>query len=168
MKHVAVSCGLRVVELLEKVAWPLFDKYSETDPPGHALTGLTEFLVNEDLLKDIDLPDNVKQTLLKEIKHRLAEKPVKVQAQIEVTCYTEEGIDAIKPSLLAGKKVGKQDQEVEIHLISTPLYRLTTQCMEKQHGIDLLNVAIEAIKTEILSHKGTLTVKEEPVAVELS
>jgi len=166
MKHVAVSCGLKVVELLEKVAWPLYDKYSEGEPPGHALTGLTELLNNEDLLKDIDLPENVKQTLLKEIRHRLAEKPVKVQAIVEVCCFTEEGIDAIKPSLLAGKKVGKQDQEVEIHLVSTPQYRLTTQCMEKQHGIDLLNAAIEAIKAEILAHKGTITVKEEPVATE--
>ena len=41
---------------------------------------------NEDLLKDIDLPENVKQTLIKEIKHRLAEKPVKVQSIIEVIC----------------------------------------------------------------------------------
>jgi len=38
--------------------------------------------------------------------------------------------------------------------------------MEKQHGIDLLNAAIEAIKAEILAHKGTITVKEEPVATE--
>ena len=44
MKHVAVSCGFKVSELLEKVAWPLYDKYSEGEPPGHALTGLTELL----------------------------------------------------------------------------------------------------------------------------
>lgn len=48
MKHTAVTCNMNVLDLLQKVAWPLYDKY-ETDEEegdgGHALDGLNAILL---------------------------------------------------------------------------------------------------------------------------
>jgi translation initiation factor 2 subunit 1 len=41
----------------------------------------------------------LKTDLLTYIKRRLAPQPVKIRADIEVTCFTYEGIDAIKAAL---------------------------------------------------------------------
>ena len=55
---------------------------------------------------------------------------------------------------------------MEINLQSTPIYRVSTHCMDKQSGINLLNDAIAAIKAEITKSKGKMAVKEAPVCVE--
>jgi hypothetical protein len=44
--------------------------------------------------------------LLTYIKRRLAPQPVKIRADIEVTCFTYEGIDAIKAALTEGEEKG--------------------------------------------------------------
>lgn len=52
MKHVAVTCSVDLLTLLQKVSWPLYQKYKVTDeenedeeaPRGHALDGLVEIL----------------------------------------------------------------------------------------------------------------------------
>lgn len=166
MKHVAVTCNIGLEDLLKEIAWPLYEEYENEEGTGHALTGLQDILLEEGKLDKYTIADEVKKTLLKEITHRLAEQPVKVQARIEVTCFTEEGIDAIKPALLAGKAVGDEKRPVDINLQSTPIYRISTHCMDKQSGINLLNDAIAAIKAEITKSKGKLAVKEAPVCVE--
>eukprot|EP00343_Euplotes_focardii_P008595 CAMPEP_0205826196 /NCGR_PEP_ID=MMETSP0206-20130828/27927_1 /ASSEMBLY_ACC=CAM_ASM_000279 /TAXON_ID=36767 /ORGANISM="Euplotes focardii, Strain TN1" /LENGTH=280 /DNA_ID=CAMNT_0053125933 /DNA_START=12 /DNA_END=854 /DNA_ORIENTATION=- len=166
MKHVAVTCNIDLEELLREIAWPLYEEYETEDGNGHALTGLQDILLDESKLEKYKIQDEVKTTLLKEITHRLAEQPVKVQARIEVTCFTPEGIDAIKPALRAGIAVGDEKRPVEINLQSTPIYRVSTHCMDKQSGINLLNDAIAAIKAEITKSKGKMAVKEAPVCVE--
>merc|ERR1712232_829892 len=129
MKHTAVTCGMAVKDLLEKVTWPLYEKYGgDGDEDGeeqHALDGLHDILNDESLLDEYGLDDNVKQCLLKEIKHRLAEQPFKIQAQIDVTCFTAEGIRAIKEALSIGiTKAEENNQTLDINLLSTPTYRL--------------------------------------------
>jgi translation initiation factor 2 subunit 1 len=65
------------------------------------------------------------------VKRRLAPQPVKIRADIEVTCFTYEGIDAIKEALL--------------ELIAPPMYVMTTMTLDKEIGVATLNKAIEAI-----------------------
>jgi len=164
MKHTAVTCKIPVKEILEKVCWPLYDKYyDEEEEQGHALDGLHEILLNESLLDEYNLDENVKSCLLKEIKHRLAEQPFKIQAQIDVTCFTPQGISAIKEALSTGKTYAESINELlEVNLMSTPTYRLITQCADKQRGIDVLNKIIKVIEEAIKEKKGNFALKEEP------
>lgn len=158
MKHVSVSAKVPLRELLEKVAWKFYDEYD------HALTGLINLVKNPELGASLDLDPVVKDILIKEVTHRLSERPVKVQAEVEVTCFTSEGIDAIKPSLIAGK-VLPSGETVEIHLLSTPIYRLVYQCQTKQQGVDVLNESIEIIRKEITQRKGGFNIKTPPNAI---
>merc|ERR1712137_1482012 len=116
MKHTAVTCNMPVIDLLQKVAWPLYAKYEDEEgdeEEGHALDGLNQILLDESLLDEYELEDSVRECLLKEIKHRLAEQPFKIQAQIEVTCFTGEGTLAIKEALNTGKAQPQGDGTVE-------------------------------------------------------
>jgi len=118
---------------------------------------------DESKLDRFDLDDNVKDCLLKEIKHRLAEQPFKIQAQIEVTCFTTQGVLAIKEALLKGRESAEEkNQKLDINLLSTPTYRLITQCTDKQKGIDIINEAIAEIEAAIKERKGNFSVKEQP------
>jgi len=53
----------------------------------------------KDIFAGLDVSAELKNDLLAYIKRRLAPQPVKIRADIEVTCFTYEGIDAIKTAL---------------------------------------------------------------------
>ena len=55
----------------------------------------------------MDISAVIKNDLLTYIKRRLAPQPVKIRADIEVTCFTYEGIDAIKAALGEGEDKSK-------------------------------------------------------------
>lgn len=87
---------------------------------------------------------------------------MKIRGDIEVTCFAYEGIDAIKEALTAGEKHG-----VTIKLIAAPIYVMTLMTLDKEHGVELMNQAIETIATIIRSKGGSLDVKLAPKAVTL-
>ena len=59
---------------------------------------------------------------------------VKVRADIEVSCYTYEGIDAIKAALRAGLECSTEQIPLNIQLIAPPLYVVTTSTTEHKVG----------------------------------
>lgn len=46
--------------------------------------------------------------LLVDIRHRLTPKAVKVRADLEVSCFTYDGIDAVKKALRAGLELNTE------------------------------------------------------------
>lgn len=83
----------------------------------------------------------------------------------QVTCFTYEGIEAIRSALKAGQDVGTEDVPIKVKLIAPPMYVITTSTLDKQKGIQQLHVAIDAVREHIQSRKGSLTVKMEPKIV---
>ena len=59
---------------------------------------------------------------------------MKVRADIEVSCYTYEGIDAIKAALRAGLECSTEQIPLNIQLIAPPLYVVTTSTTEHKVG----------------------------------
>jgi translation initiation factor 2 subunit 1 len=97
----------------------------------------------------LDIEEDVKTALVTYIKRRLAPQPVKIRADIEVTCFTYEGIDAIKAALTEGEDRGTTDAPVKIKLIAPPMYVMTSMTLDKDLGIETMNQAIEAISASI-------------------
>jgi hypothetical protein len=58
------------------------------------------------VLSPYDIDPVVKANLIKNIARRLTPQAVKIRADIEVTCFAYEGIEAIKAALKAGEAVG--------------------------------------------------------------
>lgn len=115
---------------------------------------------------DITFPSEpVAEELKSYIGKRLTPQPTKVRADVEVTCFAYDGIDAIKTALRTAEARNTDDSQVKVRLVSHPLFVLTNTCLDKNHGIARLNEAIVDIRNSIEAAGGALTVKMEPKAV---
>ena len=66
------------------------------------------------------------------ILHMAQEKIMKYDVdQFQVSCYTYEGIDAVKDALRAGIACSTEVVPIRINLIAPPLYVMTTSTTEK-------------------------------------
>lgn len=164
LRHLADRKGLYLKELYEKVGWPLYKKY------GHAYDAFKLALTEgesgvKDPFEELQIPDEIKTELKSNIRRRLAPKPVKIRADVEVSCFTYEGIDAIREALFAGIACGGENTAIKVKLISPPIYTLSTMTLEKDAGIALLKRAIDTIQESITSKGGKMDVKFAPKAV---
>ena len=71
------------------------------------------------------------QQLTATIARRLTPQPIKLRADIELTCYTDAGIDAIKKALKAGEAVSTEAVPSKAKLVAPPLYVLGTNATDK-------------------------------------
>ena len=160
VSHVSHKLDYPIEQIYEKVVWPLdrtyghsYDafKLSVTDP-GKVLSG-------------IEIDENVRRELEANIARRLTPQPVKVRADVEVSCFGYEGIDAVKNALRAGEAVSTESIPIKIKLVAPPLYVLVTHTTDKQGGLNLLEVALERIQAEIEKSEGRAIVKMKPKTV---
>ena len=84
------------------------------------------------LLDECKLDEKTKSVLLETLKSRFKERRVKIRAYIEVTCYTYEGIDAVKDALKAGMTCGTETAPIKINLVASPLYVVTTSTLDQK------------------------------------
>lgn len=149
-------------ELFEKTAWYLEDKYKTT---GGAYDAFKHAVTDESILDQCNLDELTKKTLVENIYRRMMPQSVKVRSDIEVSCYSYEGIDAVKAALKKGLEFSTEEMPVKINLIAPPLYVVTTTTLEREEALQRLNEINEAIKLNIESSKGNFVVKMEPKVV---
>eukprot|EP00744_Colponema_vietnamica_P002920 GILI01004535.1.p1 GENE.GILI01004535.1~~GILI01004535.1.p1 ORF type:complete len:348 (-),score=129.75 GILI01004535.1:198-1241(-) len=155
MRHVAEQLNMDLEALYIQVGWPLYRKYS------HAYDAFSLLIGPEpvDIFEGLEVPQSTKDLLIKQIKRRMTPQPVKIRADVEVTCFDYEGIDAIKAALKAAESCGTQDIPVQVKLVSPPQYVITAVTLEKDLGIQLVNNAVEAVKKEITARRGQFVLK---------
>ena len=112
---------------------------------------------DDDIFEGMNVDEDTKRAVVTYVKRRLAPQPVKIRADIEVTCFTYEGIDAIKEALLEGESKSVSEAPVKIKLIAPPMYVMTTMTLDKEIGVDTLNKAIEAIAV-LIRAKGLVVI----------
>jgi translation initiation factor 2 subunit 1 len=160
MRHVSETCKIRLEDLYNKFGWDLYTRF------GHAYDAFKLMITDADrVLAPYELPEEVKETLLSNINRRLTPQPIKLRADLEVTCFSYEGIDAIKEALKAGEAVGSEDMPIKIKLVAPPLYVMMTTSLDKDIGLQKLNEAVNIITTTIQKHGGDINIKAAPRAV---
>ncbi|KAL2755251.1 hypothetical protein ACRALDRAFT_1064938 [Sodiomyces alcalophilus JCM 7366] len=160
MRHVAEKTITPIDQLYESIAWPLNKKF------GHAIDAFKLSITNPEVWQDVTFPnDAVSDELKSYIAKRLTPQPTKVRADVEVTCFGYEGIDAVKTALRTAEARNTDETQVKVKLVSPPLYVLTSTCLDKSHGITRLEEAIVEIRTSIEQAGGQLVIKMEPKAV---
>ena len=196
LRHIAEKHRFYLQELYERIGWPLYKKYGHAyDAFKLAIQAETD---NSTKIDDpfLELDSKIPATLIQEIKsyilRKLAPQPIKIRSDIEVSCFSYEGIDAIREALIAGTKVTlpsgpdennenentetamttgsalpplQQHTPIKIKLIAPPIYVLSITTLDKDAGIALLYVAIDTIRTIITSKGGKLDIKMAPKAV---
>lgn len=164
MRHVATHQRIPLEDVYRRVGWPLYRKY------GHAYDAFKLALgeAEEDIFACIpETDETTRNQIMTYIRRRLAPQPVRVRADIEVTCFTYRGIDAIREALLAGEAASVKEAPLKIKLIAPPMYVLTTTTIDKEVGLAACNDAINRIGDVIRSQGGTLEVKMAPKAITL-
>ncbi|KAL8824300.1 MAG: hypothetical protein Q9170_008204 [Blastenia crenularia] len=160
MRHVAEKTKTPMETLYANIGWPLNKKY------GHAVDAFKLSITNPEVWNEVTFPSDVVKTELQTyISKRLTPQPTKVRADVEVTCFGYEGIDAVKNALRAAEAKNTPDTQVKVKLVSPPLYVLTSQCLEKSTGISTLEEAIKEIEGNITRNRGECKVKMPPKAV---
>ena len=95
----------------------------------------------------------------------MAPTPMKLRADFEMTCFTYEGIDALKEALITSRtKVNSRDPEIQISfkLIAPPNYRCETVTLKKNEGLALLDEALHEVERVIKGKGGTYKLTSKP------
>ncbi|KXS12678.1 hypothetical protein M427DRAFT_125508 [Gonapodya prolifera JEL478] len=160
MRQVAEHLDTPLEEIHRAVTWPLNKKY------GHALDGFKIAMIDPDrALEGLELNPQLRHEVLNQVRRRLTPQAVKLRADIEVTCFGYEGIDAVKKALFAGEAVSTEETTIRTRLVAPPLYVMTTSSLDKVAGIKLMEESILAMERVITGDGGALTVKMMPRAV---
>ena len=154
MRHVAEKMGVDLEKLYVSFGWPLYKKY------GHAFDAFKMALQDrEKIFGEYQLDENLKNELISNIKRRLTPQAMKLRSDIECSCFSYEGIDAVKKALLAGQQSSVEGVSLKIRMIAPPSYVMETTCVDKNLGIATMEKAIQEIERIVTEAGGTLVVK---------
>merc|ERR1711934_384103 len=145
VRHVAEILGIKTNEepedLYRKTAW-----YFETraKKQGTAYDYFKQSVADPTLLNSLDLDENTKAVLVENIQRKLTQQAVKIRADFECSCFTYEGIDAVKEALRAGIAAGNPEIPIRINLIAPPVYVMTCSTPDKADGLAVLTEGCKA------------------------
>jgi len=160
MRHVSETCRVRLQDLYEQFGWDLYKRF------GHAHDAFKLMVTEGDrVLAPYNIDPVVKESLIRNIQRRMTPQAIKIRADIEISCFSEEGIDAVRDALRAGEAVSTPDCQAKIRLLAPPLYVMMTTTMDKDAGIALLEKAIKEIDRVIKQKGGDMQVKSAPRSV---
>ncbi|KAK0241536.1 translation initiation factor 2, alpha subunit [Armillaria nabsnona] len=165
LRHVASKISReeeRLEKLYETIAWPLGKVFGH--PYDAFKLALTEPATLSNALPNPVSP-NTLSVLMSTIARRLTPQPIKLRADIELTCYTPQGIDAIKKALRMGEKESTEQVPIKAKLVAPPLYVLSTSAGDKYAAVDRFERAIDSIQHTIEEQGGTLVIKMKPKAI---
>lgn len=161
--HVAQQTGKSMMEVNEQVMWPLARQHKT------AYEGLRLAMTDDKVLAQLNLPDDVLTVLKSDIKKRLTPTAVKIRADIEVSCFTMEGIDAIREALIAGLGCeGTAEVPIRINLVAPPHYVMLATTMDKELAISVFDRSIQTITDVIKAKGGQIKIKAAPRATTTS
>jgi translation initiation factor 2 subunit 1 len=162
VRHVAMTTDYMLEDIYTNVVWPLYKEF------GHAHDAF-KFSISDEArvfgrFRAAGMPDEIFDAMMVSIRRKLAKTALKLRADVEVECFNEEGIDAIKGALLAGRECGTEDSPINIQLIAPPKYVLFVTSMDRTQGIDILQRALDTIEATIKGSGGVFHLKVAPHA----
>lgn len=158
MRHLAETTGSNLEELNKQIAWPL-----NKAPYKNTHEAFRVAISDQDrVFGGLNVDSATLESLMVVIKRKLTPQPLKIRADIEVICYSEEGILAIRDALVAGEEAGTEEIPIKIKLIAPPKYVLLATALDKKVGFEAVQHAIDVVRNTITERKGNLNVSAEP------
>lgn len=166
LRHVADQLGYdsekQLEDLYEKTAW-YFDR--KLKRKAAAFDVFKKAITDPSALDECDIASDIREKLLEDIRKRLTPQAVKIRADVEVSCFSYDGIDAVKDALIKGQKCSTAEMPIKINLIAAPLFVVTTQTLERSEGLEAVNKALDVIKETIESYQGVIKIIMPPKVV---
>merc|ERR1712080_318636 len=154
VRHVAEILGLKTNDELEdlyrKTAW-YFENRAKRQ--GTAYDYFKQSVADPTLLDALDLDEKTKEVLVENIQRKLTQQAVKIRADFECSCFTYEGIDAVKEALRAGIGAGNPEIPIKINLIAPPVYVMTCSTPDKTDGLAVLTEGCKAVEEKIVPYR---------------
>lgn len=161
LRRLAEVRNVKVEDLYAQFGWGLFE-----GEDGHAFDVLQASLLDASILDKYKVPSDVHSDLLQIVRHRMSSNPVKVEAEINLTCFGVDGVDALKQALMTARDAGTEETPITVVVKASPVYTLSATHLDKTVAIELLNKAIENVKQKIAQYQsGALEVKTPPKPV---
>lgn len=162
MRQTAAWLEEDLYDLYQRVGWPLSKKFNN-------LYEAFMITLNEpdQVFSKIEIDDKTKELLTENISKRMKPVSCKVHSTFEVSCYTFEGVDAVKRALKDSLKQMEdvKDMELSIRLIKSPLYECSTYTPKIQVGIEHITELLKHIEKNITESKGKYKLFSKPVAI---
>jgi translation initiation factor 2 subunit 1 len=157
MRTLAQKISVDVEELYKEFCWNLYESF----PSAHF--ALEMALTNPDaVFSKVKISDEHKEPLLEVLKKKMVSQPSKIKGDFKLTCYTKEGIEAIKYALIEGEKISTEDIQIKLRIIGPPLYEISTVTTKTAEGLVLLNKALKVVELAIRSKQGSYLLEKEP------
>jgi translation initiation factor 2 alpha subunit (eIF-2alpha) len=102
---------------------------------------------------NLDVSDEIKDKLEYDVADRVLKKDVKINCQLKIKCYHENGINLIIEALKDGHKKG-----MKIYIETAPIYILSYQTRDEDMGKQLIEDSIQKIKAKIEAFNGQINV----------
>jgi translation initiation factor 2 subunit 1 len=160
MRHLSTKLRVPMLALYTRIGWPLYKKY------GHAFDALQVAVSDPDsIFKGMDMTEAELTELTSFVKLKMAPQPLRIRADIQVTCVAFEGVEAIRAALLTAESFGDDKVPIKVQLIAPPLYLILATTLDKVSGMERMNAAVASVKAEIEKRGGQLVVKMAPTVM---
>lgn len=143
LRNVAGKCHIPIEQLYQTLAWPLYRRFGHAFDAFKlflrsvvlmsCVLGVCSFFCiyrvcsllpsvcviavcsSPDKIPELAaLSSDVREVLMKHVRKRLTPQPIKLRADIEITCYAYEGIEAIRESLKAGMQFSTPQLPIQV------------------------------------------------------
>jgi len=158
LRHMSYRLQTPMAQLYKRIAWPLYKKHGHCYDAFQLAVADPEAVFKEPVV--ISLEEMKEATDF--IRQKMTPQPLKVRADIQVTCFSYEGVEAIRAALIAGQALSTELTPIKVQLIAPPLYVMLTTTLDKAAGVAALNAALDAIKTVLEAKGGRLQIKSAP------
>ena len=160
IKILSVHTNKSMEFLYKNIIWPLYKTYQ------HALDAL-KCLLNGDthIFENLKISDSIKNELINILKKRLVPEPIKIRSIFRLTCYTFNGIDDIRNTLLNGEKIGTKDIPIKFRLVTPPLYECEVITINKNEGFKIIQSGLNEVKKSIKEKGGSFKLKIKPIII---
>ena len=110
----------------------------------------------------VEITEDERREAVDYIRLKMTPQPLKVRADVQVTCFAYDGIEAIRAALLAGQALSTEAVPIKVQLIAPPLYVMLTTTLDKAAGIAALTAAIDAMRAVLEARGGRMVIKTAP------
>lgn len=156
LNYFANKTGKSLEDMCKLISFPLYQ--AEKSPYDH----LKNTLSNPALLDAYNFSADEKETLMIIIKHRLSPPPVKIKAELKITCIEFNGVQLIREALLKASEVRADNIELKYITKGGAVYECFTETIFAKEGLKLIKDSIKVLEEEILARKGKMQVFKEP------
>ncbi len=75
---------------------------------------LKKALTDPTVFDECDISDDVKAKLIEDIRKKLTPQALKIRADIEISCFSYEGVEAVRSALMEGKKHSTEEMPIKV------------------------------------------------------